>query len=276
MKRKVTGLFLTMILLSSCLTTAGPKPTPKHVTKEISSAKKIAVLGYNSSIGFDDRLLDNLKKGFFDITLDVDLSLDNSVDFPIGDINGYDSAFYRALNETEFEIIPKSITTKTSAYKSIIGDPTMEMNNVNAANGYTLTYKFNNWMDSQESVPVLGQVVNVYKDAIKDAGADLGVIVVHKPYARTKTYGLIPDQLFNKKKNYYTVSIQTIYYIIKPATLNQVLYKKVITVDSDKIVYTKGYTQAQRKIDEQGFLEQIPELMDKSHAEFVSWLKSEA
>ena len=166
---------VALLSLSSCLTTKGPKPTPKHVVKELTSAKKIAVLGYNSSIGLDDRLLDDLKTGLFDISLDIDLSLDDTVDFPIGEVNGYDNKFYTALAESNFDVIPKATVTSTDAYKAIKGDPKMDINNVNSADGYTLTYKFNNWMDSQDAIPVNGQVMNVYKDSITEAGADLGV-----------------------------------------------------------------------------------------------------
>ncbi len=283
MKRLIGFVLLALIvLLGSCSSLRDGKEqrTPKSVVSTLQSARRVAVLGYNTSHGLDDRLLDNaVSSPMFDIK--IDLSLDRGPKFPVGDrVDAYDRDFLEMMKTGPFELVARADILSSPAYGSIKGDPDMDLNNVNAAEGYTLTYQFDNWMDKSQSqsaansVPERGQLVNSYKATLEALDADIGIIVVQKPWVRTHHYALIPDRLFKRKKNYFAVGTTAHYYLVVPQTMNQVLYQKTIYTESDVQYLLKGYTQKQREIDEVQFLEQLDSVVEKSHTEFLGWINS--
>jgi hypothetical protein len=73
-------------------------------------------------------------------------------------------------------------------------------------------------------------------------------------------------------KDFFGVTAQTTYYIVKPSTLNQVLYSKTINTTSDTTYILKGYTEEQRKTDQTTFLEQYDTVSKRTHDEFIKWL----
>jgi len=281
MKKLLTIAFAaaSVALLASCASLGGgskEKAPPASVVTALKEAKTIAVLGYNTSKGLDDRLLDDaIKSSLFDISLEI--SIQNDLKFPIGKrVDTLDADFLKKLGDAKlYNVVPKSKVTGSAAYKKIKGDPAMDINNVNAAKGYTLTYQFDNFMDeakSGSSIPTSGQVVNGYKDTLEEIGADLGIIVVQKPFMIDHTYALIPDQLINKKQPYFATGTRTYYYIVRPALGNQVIYTKVIQNESDTKYIIKGYTPAQRKVDEVDFLDQYGPVAELNHDKFIAWL----
>ncbi len=273
---------LLSIVLTGCAVGSGARevPPPPSVVNELQSAKTVAVLGYNTSKGLDDRLLDDfIRSGIFDIDLSVDMSLEDTIKFPVGSmVDAHDSEFIRELGNTRYTVIPKETVLSSPAYQAIKGDPAGTLANVNAATGYTLTYQFDNWMDqrsgssSANRVPAPGQLVNNFREVLEELGADLGIIVVEKPYVRTQHYALFPHQWIHKKEPYFAVATSTTYYLIRPATINQVLYSKHIIMDSDTQYLRKGYTQEMRSDDEVNFLDQYADASRKNRAAFIEWL----
>lgn len=278
---KALGVALALIAITSCASLGGgskEKPLPASIVKELKEAKTIAVLGYNSSKALDDRLVDGaIKAPLMEIKLEiVDARGDK---FPIGNrINSYEQDFLAKIAKGPYKVIDKNKVFAAAEYKAIKGDVNSDLNNVNVAKGYTLTYKFDNWMDNAKSsstsnlVPALGELVNVYKKTLEELGADLGIIVVEKPYIYVKNYALIPDQLFYKKQNYFTVASSTTYYIVKPSTFNQVLHARSFFTTSGTEYVLKGYTKDQLKIDEPGFIEEYDMASKANHDNFVAWL----
>lgn len=285
MKKSIGKILLfsgIVIALTSCASLGGgaEKPLPASIVKELKEAKTVAVLGYNTSKGLDDRLLDEaIKAPLFEIKLEIVDARGEK--FPIGGrVNTYDANFLASMKEGPYKLISKSSVLNSTAYKKIKGDPTSELSNVNAAKGYTLTYQFDNWMDKASEtrankVPSGGQLVNAFKETLEELGADIGIIVVEKPYMYVQRYSLIPDQLFFKKQQYFTVASLTTYYIVKPSTFNQVLHQKTFRTFSDTQYILKGYTPDQRKEDEVTFLEQYDTVSKKNHAEFFTWLNEQ-
>ncbi|HKL86066.1 MAG TPA: hypothetical protein VJ861_07015 [Treponemataceae bacterium] len=279
--KKTIWQFLLFVGLVGALTSCASMGTPREVLasefEELREAKTIAVLGYNTSKGLDDRLLDNaIKSPLFELKLEI--VDDRGVRFPVeGRVNTYDSNFLAAMKESAFTMVPKSAVLNSVAYKKIKGDPTSELSNVNVAKGYTVTYEFDNWMDNSNAsvanrVPAGGKLVDLYKKTLEELGADLGIIVVEKPYVYTKNYALIPDQLIHKKESFFAVAVVTNYYIVRPSTGNQVLWNKTIQTISDNQYPLKGYTPDQRKEDEAFFLEQYDVISKQNNVQFIEWL----
>lgn len=272
-----TALFISLV---GCATTDAigewePEPT-NRVTRSLQEAQTVAVLGYNTSRGLDDRLLNNAIDSSFGLSISVEEKPGDK--FPVGDrVNRYDETFRRLLREEgPYELIAKDAVVSSSAYQEIVGDPSDEMlSNVNAAENYTLTYQFATFMDNQDDVPMSGELVNRYKATLEELGADLGIIVVEKPYVRVQNYALIPDELFNGKEDYFAVAGQTTFYIIRPAAGNQVIFAPTFLDQSDQRYMTDDYTEAQRQEDQNSFLSQYDAVSASNQERFVRWLTTE-
>jgi hypothetical protein len=279
----VAGLVAAAVLaLGSCATTDNvgtwvPDPRPA-VVEELQEARTVVVLGYNSSIGLDDRTLDDrFSSGGFGLSISVEEDVNDR--HPVGDrINGYEAEFMELLTELgPYEVVDKETLFAADSYARLpevhADDP---LSNVLVADGYRLTYEFNNFMDGTDSIPNEGEVVNNYAAILEEVGADLGIIVVEKPWVRVRTFALIPDQLINKMESYFAVAGSTTYFIILPRDINKELYSPTFLDQSDTRYLLKGYTAEQQEQDEVTFLDQYGAVSTSNHRRFVEWLAEAA
>ncbi len=284
MKHRVVlaGLVGAAILaLGSCATTDNVGewvPEPRDpVVEELQEAETVVVLGYNSSYGLDDRLLDDaVSSGGFGLSISVEEDVNDR--HPIGDrINEYEANFMELLTELgPYEVVDKETLFASSEYQDL---PEIQeedlLSNVLVADGYRMTYEFNNFMDDTDSVPNEGRVMNNFAAIMEDVGADLGIIVVEKPWVRVRRFALIPDKLLNGMESYFAVAGSTTYFFIRPRNGNKELYSPTFLDQSETRYLLDDYTTEQREEDEGDFLDQYDAVSASNHQRFVDWLSEE-
>lgn len=255
---------------------------------ELAKAKTLAVLGFNTTLGVDDSNLDGfIKEGF---SLDsIEVSVEGDVKHPIDRkrLNAHADQLLAALKESKFTFVEKSKVIGAPGYKkfnefNVVGSTDKKVTEADlrmqayalqqevlVADGYHATY-------DQKKKEVYEMLTAPSSAALGEIGADLGLIVVEKPFIETKTYAAIPDQWFMGKKNYSTMALRTYYYVVKKGALGtSVVGYKVVYNDTKKNLQS-SYTSKQKKADEAKYLEMYDTLAAKNNAEFIKWLNTKA
>ena len=255
------------------------------------------ILGYNSTPGLETEQLDekmgSVKLGMTDTDKALisgigsgGLEVAKDVPYPVGDrINTYDQSLLTKMEDAPFALITKEELLSAEAYQKVSEPVRDEMAiekglvAISVADGYHTTYEFPTLTNNREGV------VNTFKKSLEESGADFGIIAVQKPFMRVHQESLI-EQYMKKCTPYYTVANRIEYYLIRPKTLNQELFKKVIVAESDNRHFLKNpdenpffrkniYTPEMVAEDEKDWMSDLDVATEKAHTEFVNWLKSQ-
>lgn len=262
-KRLIQGI--TFFLFLSICTGAvfaekKKKALPDTVTSGLTASKTIVVLGYNTTRyiqheAYSSRIAGHPKKE------KLSPSIEEEPRYPVGTVvNEHDKNFLEQLKKGPYTLVSKADLTTNEAYTKIKGDVTADVTNINAAQGYVLTYKYPPKKDGERG-RAAGVLVNKYKEALTAVEADLGLIVVEEPFVG-----------YNKASNSSAVCLDTRYIIIRPSTGNSVLYEKRVHSESTTTYKMEKYTEEDREKDEKTFMSQYSQLSSKNHALFIQWL----
>ncbi len=291
----ILSLVTVLVLFASCKSVE-PKEawesgdSSSKAAKELAKAKTLALLGFNTTLGVEDSALDDfMKEGLSLSNISLTVEMEGDVRFPIDRerLNAHEAQLVQALAESKFAFVDKQKLFASAAYKKFNDFYAVGSTDKNAkeadlraqayasqleilsADGYNATY-------DQKKREVFEMLTAPSAGALQEVGADLGLIVVEKPFIETKTYGMIPHQLFMGKKPYSTMAVRTYYYIVKKGALGTSVVGYKVVYNDSKQNLQKTYTTKQRKADEAKYLETYDTLAVKNNAEFIKWLNSNA
>ena len=256
-------------LFTSCMSLpflSGGDDAPK-VPKELLAAESIALLGYNTNVGVDDRDVEaNKHSELLDMKLSIEVE-DGEPNVPIGDrANSFKEDLVGALSEVDrLTLMPEEEIIQSASYAEL--PEVIPMDNVNVASGYRDTYHFENFMGNEDWIPLPGEVYNrpTMAKVLQETGADAGLVVVEKFWM--KYWG---ESLLQGKKQRFEIRNTASYYFISPDGAGKMLSSPVfVAISQEQINLDKDM-----EYDKAHVMDVADAVSRKSHQQLVDWINS--